>query len=150
MGNLFREPDTIVQNEPNIYIPLPDRFSFVTDGKKGRNFWDVVPSEDYGKDCQIGNNLALEYLQNRRECGPNTSGFLQQIVGSMPRDLTGLEIGFFTLISFAAEQGVQEAERLSEYWYGGQAMAQHDKTTDIRNWRNDTAEDCTRKQNRVT
>lgn len=46
------------------------------------------------------------------------AGLLQVIVGDMPREHTGIEIGFLGLVDFAARSGVATAERTYERWYG--------------------------------
>ena len=83
--------------------------SFV-DSKRGRLrcWWNVKPTGDYGKDCQTGRQFALEYLafEQRDKGGP---GGLQYIVEAMPRELTGVEIGFLSMVSWAAGAGAYRA-----------------------------------------
>jgi hypothetical protein len=80
-----------------------------------RCFWNVARTGEYGKDCKIGKRLALEYLAFE-EADQGGSGHLQLIVEDMPRRLTGVEIGFLTMVSFAAGAGVAEARRVARYW----------------------------------
>lgn len=80
----------------------------------GRCFWNVQGSDDYGKDCNLGTRLALEFL-DYEETNEGCS-ILQWIVGDMPRPLTGIEIGFLTLVSFSAGAGAHEGRRISAYW----------------------------------
>jgi hypothetical protein len=89
--------------------------SFVKDFKKGRCFWNVKATGDYGADCRTGNRLGLEYLafEERDHDGP---GHLQHIVMDMPRKLTGIEIGFLTMVSYAAGAGANTAREVSDYW----------------------------------
>jgi hypothetical protein len=71
----------------------------------------VKPSGDYGKDCVTGRALALEYLAT--DGGPCP---LQWIVIDMPRALTGIEVGFLTMVSYAAGAGAGRARKISAYW----------------------------------
>jgi hypothetical protein len=82
-------------------------------GKYPRHFWRVKPTGDYGADCEIGTRLGLEYLayQNSHE-----ASCLQHIVEDMPRDLTGVEIGFLTIVAHAAVAGENRAEEIAAYW----------------------------------
>lgn len=78
-----------------------------------RGWWNVKPTGDYVADCKIGERLALEYLEHeRRFGGPD----LPLIVRDMPRELTGIEIGFLTTVSIAAAAGVRRAQQASRYW----------------------------------
>lgn len=82
----------------------------------GRYWWHVKPTGDYGADCKTGEALALEYLafEEKDESG---AGHLQVIVGDMPRDLTGIEVGFLATVSCAAGAGAWKArEEVSAYW----------------------------------
>jgi hypothetical protein len=109
--------------------PIPDigRLSFVAtrDGKAlpkpkrdqfPRCFWHVKPSGDYAADCATGRKLALEYLsfaeENTGGCPPS----LPWIVRDMPRALTGIEVGFLTMVSYAAGAGAQRARQISADW----------------------------------
>jgi hypothetical protein len=47
------------------------------------------------------------------------------IVGDMPRSLTGVEIGFLIMVSYAAGAGAAEARRVAKYWQ--EMSAQHEK-----------------------
>lgn len=83
------------------------RLPFVVDRKRAglppptgeqspRCFWRVSPIGDYERDIETGNRLAVKYL-DRGGWPP-----LQWIVADMPRELTGVEVGFLRLIGLAA------------------------------------------------
>ena len=82
----------------------------------GRCFWNVTATGDYTQDCDTGVRLALEYLAFE-EAAVESGGHLQMIVEDMPRALTGVEVGFLQMVSFAAGAGAKEARRISAYWY---------------------------------
>jgi hypothetical protein len=67
-------------------------------------FWNVAGTGHYGEDCEIGETLALEYLA-LEEADSNGMGHLPKIVGDMPRELTGVEVGFLCTVSRAAGAG---------------------------------------------
>ena len=85
-----------------------------------RCFWTVKATGNYGEDCQIGHKLALEYLA-MEEADVGGPGHLQMIVQDMPRELTGIEIGFLTMVSFAAGSGADAARRTAAYWEEAQS-----------------------------
>ena len=58
-------------------------------------FWHVIPTGDDWADCETGTRLGLEYFAEQ----VNTGGFLQWIVQDMPRKLTGVEVGFLTIVA---------------------------------------------------
>jgi hypothetical protein len=92
------------------------KLSFVDSRRPGRRFcWNVTPTGNYGEDCCIGRRLALEYLafEESDDQGP---GYLQKIVEDMPRELTGVEVGFLTMVSYAAGAGAYRARQVSAYW----------------------------------
>ena len=103
-----------VETRPNIAA-----LSFVGErnkreaGKYPQHFWRVNRSGDYGADCELGERLALEYLAFQEA---NDQSSLQHIVADMPRELTGVEIGFLTLVSFAAGAGADRARQIAAYW----------------------------------
>jgi hypothetical protein len=92
-----------------------DNLSFMAWGKPGerRRFWNVHPTGDYIQDCDTGTRLALEYLfcQETAE-----GGCLAGIVGDMPRELTGVEVGFLDLMERAAYAGRDRAKQIAAYW----------------------------------
>lgn len=100
-------------------MPKAQYPSFVADrprakaGQGGRCWWSVNPTGDYGKDCKTGEALALEYLAYEERTGAPD---LPMIVKDMPRDFTGVEVGFLTTVSVAAEAGANRARRVSQYW----------------------------------
>jgi hypothetical protein len=99
---------------------------FVKDNSKGdRCFWNVAPTGDYGVDCEIGHNFALAYLEYLQT--PNTTSLMPQILPEMPRKVTGIEVGFFTMVDHAAKAGSAAAFDLAAYWSRCHAEA-HRKT----------------------
>lgn len=91
------------------------QLSFVAPPPKGgRIWWKVKPTGDYTEDCWTGERLALEYL-NFVEKYPGGS-VLQSIVCDMPRPLSGVEIGFLTMVCHAARTGAYRAREISAYW----------------------------------
>ena len=89
------------------------KLSFVKDGPDGRTFWNVTPTGDYTTDCDTGERLALEYL-TAIEAGADH--FLPTIVKQMPRQQSGIEVGFLTMVAMAAQAGADNARRVSAYW----------------------------------
>ncbi len=87
-------------------IDLP----FVVDCADGvRRFWCVEPSGDYGADCNTGSRYALDYLRHLAGTGIAS---LQWIVSAMPRGkLTGIEVGFLSIVAHAAAAGLGDAEQ---------------------------------------
>jgi hypothetical protein len=98
----------------------PLTLSFVTKRRKRApgvlplHYWTVQPSGDYEADCVTGDRLALEYLAYDEAEGDFP--LLGLIVADMPRETTGVEVGFMSLIGFAARKGAGEARRISTYW----------------------------------
>ena len=64
-----------------------------------RCFWHVAPTGDYLADTDTGHRLALEYLEADDVSRPPP---LQWIVRDMPRELSGIEVGFLSVIHRAA------------------------------------------------
>lgn len=64
-----------------------------------KSWWAVKGTDDYWADCDRGARLGLEYVASRKT-GSGT--ILQHIVKAMPRDLTGVEIGFLSVVERAA------------------------------------------------
>jgi hypothetical protein len=91
-----------------------------SDGQLGRHFWSIEATGDYDGDCQLGERLALEYLAFEEADRGAGGGHLQHIVGDMPRPLTGVEISFLMMVSFAAGAGAHEARRISAFWQSAQ------------------------------
>jgi hypothetical protein len=103
------------------------RLSFVADrdGKTlpkpkgdqcGRCFSRVRPSGDYANDCKVGLALGLEYLAyaeaEMKSGGPPILGF---IVEDMQQKHTGPEVGFLSMVAYAASAGVQRARNIAAY-----------------------------------
>ncbi|HEX3862539.1 MAG TPA: hypothetical protein VHY35_12670 [Stellaceae bacterium] len=65
---------------------------------KRRCFWCVTPTGDYGVDCDTGERYAREYITYEQR-DDWSGGHLQLIVGDMPREFSGIEIGFLATIS---------------------------------------------------
>ncbi len=80
-----------------------------------RCFWNVTPTGNYGRDCVIGRALGLEYLA-MEEADTRGPGWLPMIVADMPRPLTGVEVGFLTMVAYAAGAGAYRAREISAYW----------------------------------
>ena len=88
-----------------------------------RNFWNVTPSGDYSADCALGTRYALEYLAYGASIDLNESpDILGWIVVDMPREFSGIEVGFFEIIGAAAVHGAAEGERLARYWAGARGQ----------------------------
>lgn len=104
--------------------PNPLDLSFVADLPKSKSrdrrrcFWNVKPSGDYGKDCKAGEQFAIEYLAYDE--ASRSPSILSLIVEDMPRPLTGLEIGFLSIVAVAARSGAgagrREAARIARRW----------------------------------
>jgi hypothetical protein len=105
-----------------IDLPFVAERSPCAEGEFPRHFWTVRPTGDHGEDCRTGDRYALTYLRFEAALDHNLHPFiLPWIVRDMPRELTGIEIGFLTIIDAAAQHGIAEAERLSAYWEGSYA-----------------------------
>jgi hypothetical protein len=78
-----------------------------------RCFWHVEPTGRYDADCSTGERFAVEYLHYAAD---ENSNLLAHIVKDMPRETTGIEVGFLQLIGFAAQYGLPQAEQLLRYW----------------------------------
>jgi hypothetical protein len=82
--------------------------------RKGRNFrvfWNVRPSGDYVADCAVGQKLASEYLK-WLHASFGSAVCLSWIVGDMPAEQSGLEVGFLCILAFAAAVGANAGEAL--------------------------------------
>jgi hypothetical protein len=70
-------------------------------GRMDKNcFWDVKPTGDYVKDCQTGATygaLALEFMKK-----DNFRAWLSWSAGCMPKDFSGIEVGFLFFFARAA------------------------------------------------
>jgi hypothetical protein len=88
--------------------------SFVADRRKGKRrcFWHIPKTADPE---ELGLRLALEYLAFE-EADKGGPGNLQLIVQDMPRELAPAEIGFLTLVSYAAGAGADKARKVKAYW----------------------------------
>lgn len=88
---------------------------FIADSGKGknkqRNFWNVKPNGNYGDECLIGKSYALEYLQYAIITGPAP---ISWIIQEMPKELTGIEVGFLTTLhEFATIGAASQARALA-------------------------------------
>lgn len=80
---------------------------FVSDSKarmgpqnpKGRSFWDVRPTGDYGKDCATGGEYALAALRyaHDADCKQAISWAIQSMPGY--DNSSGIEVGFSSTIA---------------------------------------------------
>lgn len=75
----------------------------------------MSPSGDYAVDCRTGEEYAVAYLRYRAidKC---TAPSLPSIVADQTRDLSGIEVGFLSMIDYAEVHGLIAAERLLAYW----------------------------------
>jgi hypothetical protein len=89
-----------------------------------RSFWHVEPTGDFHKDCRKGSEFAFELLRYEQEEKSGTS-FLAMIVRQMPRDLSGIEVGFLETIGYAAQFGLLQAERRTAYWKRSEMYETH-------------------------
>jgi len=87
-----------------------------------RCFWNVQPTGDYGEDCNTGQKFAIEYL--RYQVSFDSGGHLAFIVGHMPRETTGIEVGFLSIIDIAAKSGT--ASTKSPTWNLNALLGQSD------------------------
>ena len=76
--------------------------------------WPFQASGNYAADCARGRGLARQFASQLQLEDPDSSAVLQHLVGSIAKrgsELTGLEIGFFSLL----ERQIREpaATRLS-------------------------------------
>jgi len=85
-----------------------------------RCFWHVTSTGEVQADQETGQRLALEYLRFADDIGLE---ILPWIVMHMPRELTGVEVGFLDLVGRAAHQGRPEAERIVRFWEHGRRQA---------------------------
>lgn len=74
----------------------------------------MSPSGDYAVDCRTGEEYAVAYLRYRAidKC---TAPSLPSIVADQTRDLSGIEVGFLSMIDYASVHGLIAAERLLAY-----------------------------------
>lgn len=107
---------------PNPFASLS--FVAVRDGKKlpkpekgqwPRCFWHVQSSGDYGADCIIGEELALEYI-NFAALNTSCPSILGWIVSDMPRELTGVEIGFLDIVACCIPAGAPRAKQVFGFY----------------------------------
>jgi hypothetical protein len=93
-------------------------------GNVKRSFWHVEPTGRYGEDCKTGTGFALELLRYQRKEDTGSS-HLAAIVRHMPRDLSGIEVGFLETIGYAAQFGLLQAERQVAYWKRSEMYETH-------------------------
>jgi hypothetical protein len=86
-----------------------------TEGQYPRCFWHVEPTGDPRADDLAGEKLALEYLAFE-EAAKGGPGYLQLIVGDMPRKLGHIEISFLAMVSYAAGAGAQRVRDVAARW----------------------------------
>ncbi|MBS0233482.1 MAG: hypothetical protein JSR99_08340 [Proteobacteria bacterium] len=91
----------------------PGRHKGFKPGRYAVHFWKVKPTGDYGEDCSHGRDLALEYLAFAEQ---DNSTHLQLIISDMPRELTGVEVAFLSMIDIAARSGAGGARAVDAYW----------------------------------
>lgn len=93
-------------------------------GIPGRNWFDIKPTGDYGKDCEAGKVAAIMLFKAMRDDKEEyTGGDLQQIVLALAsRDLQengkGLIVGFFSYLDFCLRvTATRHASKLDELNY---------------------------------
>lgn len=79
-----------------------------------RCWWSVTPSGDYAEECEVGSAMALEYFDYCER--PDGGNCLAHIVADMPRELSGIEIGFLAIIDAAAKAGRNNGRNTARYW----------------------------------
>lgn len=91
---------------------------FVVGGgrKSKRDFWHVQPTDVYFDDCLTGERFALEYLRYLKANTGGIAGVLLSIVGSVSlrlgeRERSGIEVGFFNTLDYAARFSLPLVER---------------------------------------
>ncbi|KJC47325.1 hypothetical protein UB31_18905 [Bradyrhizobium sp. LTSP849] len=81
----------------------------------------VKATGDYAADCRTGAALALEFLEFQEANEPG-GAFLAPIIAKMPRVLSGVEIGFLEIVSFAAGAGAQRAREIVKFWESSEIL----------------------------
>ena len=94
--------------------PAITALPFVQDQDGKRCFWVVQPTGDYTADCRTGQEYALAFLDYSVR---SNSGVLQLIVPDMPKEQSGIEVGFLELVSLAAAAGQRRAVSIMAHWY---------------------------------
>lgn len=90
----------VIKVEQNFLDCLPFVGRDLREAGHPRNFWDVSPSGDYAADCETGRMYAEDCLAYMRV---NASPILlKSIVMAMPREFSGIEIGFLHVLGSAA------------------------------------------------
>lgn len=78
-----------------------------------RNFWSVKATGDYNTDCLTGQSYAVQFLTAEED---SDGTLLQCVAEHMPREFTGVEIGFMQIIGFAAQAGARRGQEIAAYW----------------------------------
>lgn len=68
-------------------------------------WWNVESTGHYGDDCAIGQLYAVQFISAVRNGQAQTA--LSHIVSSMPKEFTGIEIGFLHGISEALKSDLR-------------------------------------------
>lgn len=100
------------------------RTTSVKPGERRKNFrcfWVVSPSGDYCADCVTGEKMALELIRywdaaSHRHLHLGASGMLTSFACDMPPYVTGIEVGFWSIIGAAAQAGSHHGEALAHRW----------------------------------
>ena len=88
-------------------------------GRNFRCFWSVRPSGDWGADNDLGDRLALEWLEYAQAClthGCAAAGNLNLIASDMPPGGDGVTVGFWSIVGYAAAHGAPEGINLAAFW----------------------------------
>lgn len=116
-GSMTVKTLSFVVDRKSVGLPPP------TGKQTPRCFWHVAPCGNYTKDLDVGVRLALEYLETHSEEGRPLAP-LQWIVCDMPREMSGIEIGFLSVVGAAATADSTAGRRYVER--GVAAAAQYE------------------------
>ncbi|HRK97420.1 MAG TPA: hypothetical protein PLE43_02965 [Alphaproteobacteria bacterium] len=87
----------------------------LSDNPKGRKteriFWQVAPTGDFSKDGLTGTQYAREFLNYAQKEGHCP---LVSIVKDMPREFSGIEIGFLSVIGTISQVGMVIGDSILE------------------------------------
>lgn len=96
--------------EDDTYTPLDlSELPFVVDDLSGReihrSFWNVTPTGDFAKDCQLGEDYAFKTIKFITKTG--FTPLLGWILEEMPRkeQTSQIEFGFFSALAYMALDG---------------------------------------------
>jgi hypothetical protein len=84
------------------WVGLPFVYVAKATGAEGAsvNFWTVAAAGDWATDCATGRGYAAALIAYLQESG--NAPIMPSVIAAMPRELTGIEIGFLTMVGVAA------------------------------------------------